>query len=120
MVLVAFGDASARVDRVVGRGERAVVLQVATGVVVEHRSRTLSTPLSSVAVPARATFGAVTVNVPPPVTVAFGALSPGICAWKVSRPWLLDDVVRPSLSVARTVKLYEPGVRLNGVVYDQL
>jgi hypothetical protein len=34
----------------------------------------------------------------------------------VSRPWLVDEVVRPISSVARTLKEYWPGFRLNGVV----
>ena len=57
-----------------------------------------------------------------PVTLSrpFGGASPATWAVIVSRPWLVDEVVRPSSSVARTEKEYAPGFRLNGVVYDQL
>ena len=45
-----------------------------------------------------------------------GNASPATWALMVSRPWLVDEVVRPISSVARTLKEYWPGVRLNGVV----
>ena len=60
--------------------------------------------MSSVAVPARLTVSDSSVGAVN-VIVAFGGRSPGICALMVSRPWLVDDVVRSSSSVARTVKL---------------
>ena len=44
-----------------------------------------------------------------------GKASPATWALMVRRPWLVDEVVRPISSVARTLNEYWPGVRLNGV-----
>ena len=65
---------------------------------------TLVTPVSSVAPPARLTVSEPSVGATKAIVVS-GALSPGYVALMVSRPWLFDDVVLSSSSVARTVKL---------------
>ena len=60
--------------------------------------------MSSVAVPARLTVSEPSVGAVKAIVV-FGGMSPGNWALMVSRPWLFDDVVLSSSSVARTVKL---------------
>ena len=40
-----------------------------------------------------------------------GKASPATWALMVRRPWLVDEVVRPISSVARTLNEYWPGVR---------
>ena len=56
------------------------------------------------AAPARLTVSDPSVGATKAIVV-FGGLSPGYVALMVSRPWLFDDVVLSSSSVARTVKL---------------
>ena len=60
--------------------------------------------MSSVAVPARLTVSDSSVGAVK-VIVAFGGRSPANWALMVRRPWLVDDVVSPRSSVARTVKV---------------
>ena len=54
-------------------------------------------------------------SVPVKLSSPLGKLSPATWALTVRRPWLVDEVVRPISSVARTLNEYWPGVRLNGV-----
>jgi hypothetical protein len=60
--------------------------------------------LSSVAVPVKLTGNDSSVGAVKLIVVS-GARSPAIWALTVSLPWLVDDVVSPESSVARTVNV---------------
>ena len=85
------------------RAQGAVGLQVLAGVAVEQRDPDRATPLSSVAVPARSRCSDwPPVTVPVTLSLPSGGASPGTWALIVSEPRLVDDVVSPRSSVART------------------